>query len=406
MTKKDLLCLPILLLLTAIPLSTVDPALSRAADSGASATGAEDAATTVPDAPPRPAQLDGDFKSAIVVDADTGEVLVASNPRRRSQPASMLKMMTELIVLERIAEGDLALDDTTEVSAKASRMGGSQVYLKHGEVFTIEELLGALAIHSANDAAVCLAEHVAGSTEAFIDLMNLRARELGMNDTEFHTVHGLPPEWNQQPDLTTAYDLTLLGRELVEYPQALDWSATATAPFRDGEFIMYNPNKLVGKFRGLDGLKTGFHGRSGFCVTATAIQKGKRLISVVMGCSTDRSRATETTRLMSYGFNLYTKTELVAEPMQMLTQPYPVKGGKKKAIDLAYAKPLALSVLKDRISEVRLQPDLPEKLAAPITEGDVVGRAVAVLDGHELGSVAIVATETVEKGNWLDRLFH
>jgi len=141
-------------------------------------------------------------------------------------------------------------------------------------------------------------------------------------------------------------------------------------------------------------------------VTATAIQKGKRLISVVMGCSTDRSRATETTRLMSYGFNLYTKTELVAEPMQMLTQPYPVKGGKKKAIDLAYAKPLALSVLKDRISEVRLQPDLPEKLAAPITEGDVVGRAVAVLDGHELGSVAIVATETVEKGNWLDRLFH
>jgi len=133
-----------------------------------------------------PVSLTGDFKTAIVIDAETGLVLVATNEKTRRQPASMLKMMTELIVLEHIAEGDMALDEKVKVSAKASNMGGSQVYLKHGEVFTVEELLGALAIHSANDAAVSLAEHLAGSTDAFIDLMNMRAQDMGMLDTEFH----------------------------------------------------------------------------------------------------------------------------------------------------------------------------------------------------------------------------
>ena len=150
----------------------------------------------------------------------------------RRQPASMLKMMTELIVLEHIAEGDVKMDDKVKVSAKASNMGGSQVYLKHSEVFTVEELLQALAIHSANDAAVALAEHLAGSTEAFIDLMNMRAQDLGMADTDFRTVHGLPPGWKQKPDLTTARDLAILGRELVKYPEALEWASTKTAPFR------------------------------------------------------------------------------------------------------------------------------------------------------------------------------
>jgi len=353
-----------------------------------------------------PIQLNGDFKAAIVIDADTGEILIAKDPHERLQPASMLKMMTELIVLERIAEGDVSLTDSTTVSARSSRMGGSQVYLKHGEIFSIEELLGALAIHSANDAAVCLAEHVAGSVEAFLDLMNLRALELGMSNTEFHTVHGLPPDRNQQADLTTPYDMAILAQTLVKYPEALKWSSTATAPFRNGKFIMYNPNKLIGKFRGLDGLKTGFHGRAGFCVTATAIQKAKRLISVVMGCPTNSGRATETTRLLSLGFNLYTRTKFVEHALQPLSGVYSVKGGKQKSTILAYGAELELCVPKTRVAEVVLQSDLPEQIPAPISEGDVVGRAVAMLDGHELGSVPIVATESIEKGNWFDRLFH
>jgi D-alanyl-D-alanine carboxypeptidase (penicillin-binding protein 5/6) len=337
MKKMELLNTRVCTLLIAIGLLTGTLAVVRAA-----AQPAHD-----PDAA---AAMEGQFASAIVIDADTGEVLLAKEPHGRRQPASMLKMMTELIVLERVAEGDISLAEQVTVSAHASKMGGSQVYLKHNETFPVVELLKALAIHSANDAAASLAEHVAGSVEAFIDLMNSRARELGMRDTEFHSVHGLPPGRGQKPDMTSVYDMALLGRELIGHPLALEWSAQQTAPFRDGAFTLYNPNKLVGKYRGLDGLKTGYHNQSGYCVTATAIQKGKRLISVVMGSPTDAARATETTRLLSYGFT--------------------------------------------------------EKMQAPIEAGQEVGKGVAVLDGHVLGEVSIVTIEAVPRGNWLDRLFH
>ncbi len=359
-----------------------------------------------PAGPPPPATLTGDFKAAYVIDADTGWPLVAYHERDRRQPASMLKMMTELIVLEHVAEGDMGFEDKIKVSAKASKMGGSQVYLKQGEVFTVRELLMALAIHSANDAAVALAEHVAGSTEAFVDLMNMRARELGMEDTEFHSVHGLPPGWGQKPDLTTARDLSLLARELIKHPEALEWASTAHAPFRDGKFILTNPNKLVGKYRGLDGLKTGYTGPAGFCVTATAIQKGKRLISVVMGCSSDKARATETTRLLSYGFNAYALVEMVAKAGEPVPRPWPVSGGKRKEAALAYGAPLTVSVLRDYRDQVTLRYDLPERITAPVAAGEEVGRAEAVFEGHVLGSVPVVCTEDVQKGNWLDRLFH
>jgi len=353
-----------------------------------------------------PVTLSGDFKSAIVIDAETGLVLVAANENKRRQPASMLKMMTELIVLEHIAEGDMTLDEKVKVSAKASKMGGSQVYLKHGEVFSVEELLGALAIHSANDAAVALAEHLAGSTDAFIDLMNMRAQEMGMSDTEFHTVHGLPPGWKQKPDLTTASDLAILGRKLVQYPQALVWASTKNAPFRDGKFILTNPNKLVGNYRGLDGLKTGYTGPAKFCVTATAIQKGKRLISVVMGCSTDKARATETTRLLTYGFNMYKQVPVIAAAGEALDDPVAVKGGKKKKVAVAYGDSLTVSVPKNREGDLVIQNEISEPVQAPLALGLEVGRAVVLLDGLELGSVPIVTLEEIAKGNWLNRLMN
>ncbi len=353
-----------------------------------------------------PVTLSGDFKSAIVIDAETGLVLVAAREKQRRQPASMLKMMTELIVLEHLAEDDMKMDEPVKVSAKASKMGGSQVYLKHGEIFTVEELLHALAIHSANDAAVALAEHVAGSTEAFIDLMNMRARELGMADTEFHSVHGLPPGWKQKPDITTASDLAILGRELIKYPKALEWASTKTAPFRDGKFILTNPNKLVGNYRGLDGIKTGYTGAAKFCVTATAIQKGKRLISVVMGCSTDKARATETTRLLTYGFNMYKQVPVIATAGEALDEPVAVKGGKKKKVTVAYGESLTVSVPKNREGDLVIQNEISEPIQAPLTLGLEVGRAVVLLDGLELGSVPIVTMEEIAKGNWLNRLLN
>ncbi len=369
------------------------------------ATEAADAGPT-PDAKLLPATLTGDFKAAIVIDAETGLVLVANHERERRQPASMLKMMTELIVLEHVADGDLKFDDVVEVSAKASRMGGSQVYLKHGEKFTVEELLMALAIHSANDAAVALAEHVAGSTIAFVDLMNMRAKDLGLLDTEFHSVHGLPAGRGQKPDLTTAYDLAQLGRELIKHPEVLVWSSTPTAPFRNGEFIMYNPNKLVGKYRGLDGIKTGYTGPAGFCVTASAVQKGKRLISVVMGCSTDNARATETTRLLTYGFNAYEQVEIIPEAGVELPQTVALRGGKKKTAQVAYGETLTVSVPRGREDDLEIRPELPEQVQAPLAAFQEVGQAVILLDGTELGRVPLVVTVEYPKGNWLDRLLN
>jgi len=358
----------------------------------------------IPDENIFPAPFEGKFKSAIVIDAVTGLTLVANNENVRHPPASMLKMMTELIVLEHIAEGDMSFDEIVKVSANASNMGGSQVYLKHGEEFTVEQLLMALAIHSANDAAVALAEHLAGSTDAFVDLMNIRARDLGMTNTEFHSVHGLPPAWKQASDMTTARDLSILARELVKHPQALQWASTKTAPFRDGKFTLCNPNKLVGKYRGLDGLKTGYTGAAGFCVTATAVQKGKRLISVVMGCPRDRDRANESTRLLTYGFNMYTQVAVFATAGEPLAEPLKIKGGKRKTVAVTYAESLTVSVPRSREKDMELDVRLPEDFTAPVAAGAEVGRAVVSLDGIELGSVPVVTIEAVDKGNWLNRL--
>jgi len=349
--------------------------------------------------------VDGDFKTAILIDARSGLPLAGKAPDQRRQPASMLKMMTELIILERIAEGDMALTDTIKVSARASRMGGSQVYLKHNEVFSVEELLSALAIHSANDAAVALAEHTAGSVEAFVDLMNYRARDLGMTSSEFHSVHGLPAGRGQGADMTTARDMAILGRALLEFPEALIWSSTKTAPFRDGKFTLYNPNKLVGEYRGLDGLKTGYHGQAGYCVTATAVQKGVRLMSVVMGCPTDRGRATETTRLLSYGFNLYIQQPLVEEAGSPAEGLVSVSGGKSGEVGVVYATTLAVSVPRDRVEAIEWRQELEDVAEAPVAQGEKLGVAVATLDGYELGRVDLLAAETVEKGNWWHRLF-
>ena len=351
--------------------------------------------------------LTGDFKSAIVIDADTGLTLVDTNADERRQPASMLKMMTELLVLERVANGDINLEDMVTVSAKSSKMGGSQVYLKHGTRFSVEDLLRALAIHSANDAAVALAEHVAGSTEAFVDLMNMKARDLGMNNSEFHSVHGLPAGWKQKPDLTTARDLAILGRELIKHPKALEWSSTAKAPFKNGTFTtLYNPNKLIGKYRGLDGIKTGYTGPAGFCVTASAVQRGKRLISVVMGCSSDKARATETTRLLSYGFNAYVQVEVVPQAEVVLPAPVKLKGAKKKEAPVAYGESLTISVPRGREGDVQEKHLLPERVEAPQARGTSIGAAVFSLDGRELGRVPLVLAEEVEKGNWWNRLLN
>ena len=222
----------------------------------------------------------------VLMDADTGTVLVEHEQHKRWPPASMAKMMTVLIAIERVHEHQLSLDEPIRTSAWASRIGGSQVYLAEGESFPLGEMLKAIMIASANDAAVAVAEHIVGSTAAFVDLMNARAKALGLADTTYQSVHGLPPGKGQTADLTSAHDLAVLGRELMKYPEIMQWAGTASAGFRNDTLQMANTNHLVRTFNGATGLKTGYYREAGFCVTATATRSDLNLIAVVLGLPT------------------------------------------------------------------------------------------------------------------------
>lgn len=364
------------------------------------------AAATATAADPAPARVSGDFASAIVIDVNSGMILEAHREHERRPPASMLKMMTELVVLERVQAGALTLDDVVTVSGNAARVGGSQVYLKDGEQFTVRELLMALAIHSANDAATALAEHVAGSTAAFVELMNAKARDLHMNNTEFHSVHGLPPARGQRSDISTAYDMTLLARELLKHPESLEWGSMPEAPFRDGTFTLHNPNRLLGRFKGLDGLKTGYTKPAGFCVTATAEQNGLRLLSVVMGCSTNNARASETTRLLTMAFNMFEPVKVIDGPGDALPQMLAVRNGKVKSVPVTYGEALTVSVPRGRRGELVIERELNRQATAPLAAGAEVGRALVKLGDRLLGSVPIVTMQEAPRGSWFHRLVH
>jgi len=244
------------------------------------------------------------YAGAIAVDAATGRVLFEDNADARLYPASVTKLMVLLVLLEAVEAGRLNLDEQVTVTAQAAKTGGSQVYLREHEVFPVDELLYALVVESANDAAVALAIHYAGSKAAFVDLMNSRARELGMTNTVFHSVHGLPPGKGQLPDVSTARDIAKLCREILETPRALRYTATKRHLFRAGTahpFVLTNHNKLLGKVAGCDGLKTGYFRAAGYSIAATAANKDKRTIAVVLGASNAKVRNAKAKELLAKG---------------------------------------------------------------------------------------------------------
>ncbi len=225
-----------------------------------------------------------------VVDAASGKILESLNPGLKWPPASVTKLMLASVVMEKVRKKELRLSDPVTVSKAAAGMGGTQVYLKEKEVFSIEELMQAALIESANDAAYAIAEHVAGSTEAFVALMNSKAAALAMHDSEFHSVHGLPPSRDARSNITTCNDLVKLAKDLLRYPKILEWTSTRSATFRNGTFDLHNKNKLVGKIDGVDGLKTGYYYKARFNIVATGKNKDKRIIVVVLGSPQARLR--------------------------------------------------------------------------------------------------------------------
>ncbi len=241
------------------------------------------------------------YIGAIVIDARDGAVLFGENPDANGYPASVVKLMNLLILQERIAQGGLRLDEQVTVTAEAAKMGGTQVYLKEGEIFPVEELIYAMIVESANDAATALAVHVAGSRQGFVDLMNRKAKELGMNATTFSSVHGLPPSKGQPHDRTTPRDLATLSRALLQYPDSLNYASTRERPFREGSFTLRSHNHLLGSFPGADGMKTGFIRAGGYNIAATAQRGGARVIAVVMGSATRVVRDRHASDLLSKG---------------------------------------------------------------------------------------------------------
>jgi len=255
------------------------------------------------------------YAAAMVIDADTGKTLHEENGNAIIYPASVLKLMDLLIVLEQIEQGRLHLDDMVQVTKEAAKMGGSQVYLDSKEQFPVEDLIYALMVQSANDAAVALAIRVAGSKAGFIALMNKRAQELGMLNTQFHSVHGLPPSEGQQVDKTTAHDLAILCRELIKKPEVFKYTSAVEKEFRDGKFIMRTHNHLLKDVSGCDGLKTGFFQAAGFSIAATAKRNGVRIIALVLGSQNRKVRDKKAVELLEKGFAM-----VPPRPEQVLTE--------------------------------------------------------------------------------------
>lgn len=256
---------------------------------------------TVKKAPERIAPAEP-YKAAIVMDAGSGEVLYEENSRRRLIPASLTKMMLTLLAVEELRKGRAFLQDRVHISEQASGAGGTQVNLKPGDSVTLEELLRAVLVRSANDAAVAVAEHIAGSPGRCVQMMNGRATGLGMHDTVFHNVHGLPCS-NGEDNTSTAYDMAILARELTRYPEVLEWSSQPAVKVHDESYT--STNKLLGLYPGLDGLKTGYIRKSGFNMAATAERDGLRLIAVSMGSPSSQVRFSAIQDLLTKGFNRF-----------------------------------------------------------------------------------------------------
>jgi serine-type D-Ala-D-Ala carboxypeptidase (penicillin-binding protein 5/6) len=262
------------------------------------------APATATKASPRPSMARNPYLGAIVVEAGTGNVLFEEGADAKGYPASVLKLMDLLIILEKVQRHELSLQDQVPVSAKASGTGGSQVYLAEKESFTLDEMLYALMVQSANDAAVALAEKVGGTTDGFLELMNAKAKALGMNNTVFHSVHGLPPSAGQENDVTTARDLSILCRELLKYPDTIRYTSTQARPFRPGPKVinMTTHNHLMGKVEGCDGLKTGYITQAGYSIAVTAARQGRRIIVVVLDSIDLKTRDGKATELVAKGF--------------------------------------------------------------------------------------------------------
>ena len=333
--------------------------------------------------------------AALLMEKTTGQILYAQNEHEARPPASVTKIMTVLLTMEAIDSGRIALDDMVTVSAYAAGMGGSQVFLAEGEQMSVDDLLKAVCVSSGNDAAVALAEHVAGVTELFVEQMNNRARELGMNDTHFVNCTGLTAEGH----VTSAYDIALMSRELLlHHPEVRNYTTIWMDTLRSGTFGLSNTNKLIRFYDGATGLKTGFTREAGYCISATAERDGMELIAVIMKGNTSDSRNADAKTLLNYGFSTYALVDVQPEePLPVL----PVVLGTADTVSAVLPEEgRTLLLEKSQTGGLTQTVELPETVAAPVCAGDRLGTLTVSREGTVALAIPIVAGETVERLTW------
>jgi len=341
---------------------------------------------------PQPPQLAA--KAYILIDALTGEVIVENNADQLLPPASLTKLMTAYILDYEVAAGNVSLEDQVRISEKAWRTKGSRMFIQEGTFVKLEDLMRGIIIQSGNDASVAVAEHIAGSEEAFADLMNLHAVRLGMTQTNFKNATGLPANGLE----TTARDLAILARAIIrDYPE--QYQVYSEKEFTFNKIRQPNRNKLLWRDSTVDGLKTGYTSAAGYCLVASAKKDGQRLISVVLGVAGTESRAQESQKLLTYGMRFF-ETHLLYDAGEVITQAR-VWGGVEDYVDLKLEEDLAVTIPRGQAKYIKATIDINTEIEAPLLAGDVLGKLVITLDEETIVSRDLIASKDLREGGFI-----
>jgi serine-type D-Ala-D-Ala carboxypeptidase (penicillin-binding protein 5/6) len=339
-----------------------------------------------------------DVKSAILMERDTGKVLYEKNANEELPPASMTKIMTMLLIMEAIDQGKLSWNEKIRTSEYAASMGGSQIFLEPGEEMTTKEMLRGIAIGSGNDAAVAMAERIAGSEQAFVEKMNEKAKELGLKHTHFENTTGLPVKGHY----STAYDMAIMAKELLKYEDITKFTGMYESYLRentDKKFWLVNTNKLVRFYPGVDGLKTGFTSEAKYCLTATAQKDGMRVIAVVFGAPTSKDRNAQVTKMLDYAYSQY-ETHPIFKRNQAVGKAK-VSKGKNKTVEALTSEHLSLLTKKgEKNTEVQQKVIMQKDLNAPIHKGDKVGTLKLIQNNKVVLESPLVASKNVNEAGW------
>ena len=344
-------------------------------------------------------ELDVEGKSALLMDVETGTVLYEKNAHEKLSPASVTKVMTMLLIMEAIDSGKIGWNDMVTASESAAAKGGSQIYLKVGEQMSVTDMLKSIAVSSANDCACAMAEHIAGSEAAFVEMMNRRAKELGMNDTNFVNCTGLDDGEAAVNHKTSAYDIALMSRELLKnHPDIKKFTTIWMDTVRNGAFGLSNTNKLVRFYSGCTGLKTGFTSGAGYCLSSSAQREGMELIAVVMGCETSNIRTAACKGMLDYGFANFA---LVTPTLEDVPQ-VPVTLGTSDTVKLIPEGTAGLLIDKARKSSITTETSVEETVSAPVAKGQKLGTMTVKSGETVLTQIPLVAAEDIPRLTWWD----